>query len=590
MSGLVAFTGPPDRKLLYRLAQRLSHRGDVFDSFATQSSSAAVLEWEDQPKIGARQTGIFQCDAAKFDSAKDHLEGKRPIALAGFSFNEKLHSDFRSWKQLRGSYAVCVANGEGVVVARDMTGCQSLYYGAMTDSQGQKRWLVASEPKAITSELSFRKTLRPASLAQYLAFSFVPAQFTMLEEVFEVEAGTAVELSSNSDPKVTRVFDFESQEYSSGTNDPACQKSRDWVAETKQCIERAVAERLVESEPVVFLSGGLDSSLIAAEVARQSSQPIRTFALHFGAKYTNELPFARQVAERIGSKHEEILIRPKAFLPNLRQMVWHLDEPIGDPITQPNYELASKVSSLGRFVFNGEGGDPLFGGPKNIPMMLAHWYGGIDRPKNFREQAYLASYRRAYEEWSRLLTPDFRLSISESADLEGPLIPFFQTQRPRSFLNKLMAINIRLKGANLILPKVDRMLAAHGLTPLSPLFDDQLTLLSFAMPPTMKLRNGVEKVVLKEAFKGDLPRDIIERPKSGMRVPVHFWFQKDLRRYARKILCKRSIKQTGIFEYERVKQLLDYSTEEGPGRYGLRLWMLLTFEIWRRIVIEGESV
>jgi asparagine synthase (glutamine-hydrolysing) len=256
----------------------------------------------------------------------------------------------------------------------------------------------------------------------------------------------------------------------------------------------------------------------------------------------------------------------------------------------PNFELSRHVAKEVRWVFNGEGGDPCFGGPKNVPMMLHHWYGGIKRGKHFRERQYLASYRRAYDDLYRLLTPDWQKKIDFNSHLIGVLKPFFQSRTPPDFLHKLIAINIRLKGAHLILPKVERMTGAWGLTPLAPLFDERLVKLSFEMPGRMKLSGGVEKIVLKRAFTNRLPPEIIARPKSGMRVPVHFWFKGELKRYARKILGKKSIKNTGIFDPERVRHLLDYNTPEGRARYGLRLWMLITFEIWRRIVIEKEPL
>ncbi len=113
--------------------------------------------------------------------------------------------------------------------------------------------------------------------------------------------------------------------------------------------------------------------------------------------------------------------------------------------------------------------------------------------------------------------------------------------------------------------------------------------LSFQMPSRLKLAGGVEKVVLKRAYEDQLPPEVIARPKSGMRVPVHFWFRGEMKRYARKILNPRHVRRAGMFDPERVKQLLNYDTQEGPGRYGIRLWMLITLEMWRRIVIEGES-
>ncbi|MEZ6138530.1 MAG: asparagine synthase-related protein [Pirellulaceae bacterium] len=587
MSGLVAFTGPPDRDLALRMMQQLSHRGGLVDHVVeTPAGTILAVEWS------TRDDAFHNAGRVAEPSQRTHLGLVRSgiyrtehcvWALSGFAWSALPNlATPQSLRGLRGSFAVACLSDNQLAIARDAVGCQSLYYG-----RAGSRWLVATEPKAITSEASFAKRLRPSAIAQYLAFSFVPGSGTMLENLYEAEAGHLVHLCNGDEPRVERYFQFEDDEYSPEQDDADDDK---WILQTRQCLEQAVAERLTHSEAAIFLSGGLDSSIVAAEVARQSSRPVRTFSIHFGTKYPNELSFARAVAERIGSRHEEVLIEPKRFLPRLRQMVWHLDEPIGDPITQPNFELAAHVSASHDCVWNGEGGDPLFGGPKNLPMMLLHWYGDAERPINFREQAYLASYRRAYEEWTRLLSNDLKQHIDPTRDLEQILQPFFSSVRPRSFLNKLMAINIRLKGANLILPKVDRMLAAHRLTPLSPLFDDQLTRLSFRMPPTMKLRHGIEKYVLKRAYENDLPREVIERPKSGMRVPVHYWFRKELRRYAASILSKRDIQQAGIFNHERVAQLLRYETEEGPGRYGLRLWMLLTFEIWRRIVVEGEAV
>lgn len=241
-------------------------------------------------------------------------------------------------------------------------------------------------------------------------------------------------------------------------------------------------------------------------------------------------------------------------------------------------------------IFNGEGGDPLFGGPKNIPMMLHHWYGGIERGPGFRERMYLASYRRSYEEWPRLMAPDLVAQVDPTRDLEAILTPFFEAESPAALLDKLCAINIRLKGAHLILPKVDRMLGAWGLTAFSPLFDEDLLRASFRMPPTLKFRGGIEKFVLKQAYRDALPESILNRPKSGMRVPVRFWFRSEMKGYAKKILSPREVRRAGIFEPRRVQQLLNYDLEGGAGRYGLRQWMLLTFEIWRRIVVEREPV
>ena len=340
----------------------------------------------------------------------------------------------------------------------------------------------------------------------------------------------------------------------------------------------------------MFLSGGIDSSIVTARLAERShTGPIDTFAIHFGKNYPNELEFAAAVAAQSKTRHHEIAIEPRDFVPRLYEFIRALDEPIGDPVALPNFELARIVGQEFSHVFNGEGGDPLFGGPKNVPMMLHHWYGNeAARSPGHRERAYLASYRRGYEELNHLLTPDLRKGIDQERDLESILSPYFEASMPRLLINKLSLINMRLKGAHLILPKVERTLGAHGLAPLSPLFDEELIDMSFRLPPTLKLDRGVEKIIMKHAFAGRVPQTVIDRPKVGMRVPVYHWMQKELKRFARSILSPRRIRADGIFNEKRIKQLLSYRTEEGPGRYGIRLWMLITFHIWKDIVLDEQ--
>jgi asparagine synthase (glutamine-hydrolysing) len=478
---------------------------------------------------------------------------------------------------LNGSFVIAIQDHDTLHVIRDPAGGRTVFYGRLGG-----RWLIAVEPKGIWSAPGFSRRMRPAAVAQYFAFSFVPGSGTMLEDLWELPAGHRVELRAGAEPRLIRHFAFEHLDSQTVPIENSPQHFR-------ALLEKEVACRMAGgSAPAVLLSGGLDSSVVTAELAAQSARPVRTYAIHFGKRYPNELEYARAVADHCGTEHREIEIRPRDAVRRLRQMVWHLDDPIGDPITAPNFEMASRLSAETHELFNGEGGDPLFGGPKNIPMLMHHWYGGVDHAPGFRERRYLATYRRGYEELGHVLTPEFRTHLDPQRDLESLLTPFFQVPGP--FLHKLLAINTRLKGAHLILPKVERMLGAWGVTPLSPMFTASMVRLSFQTPPQAKLRQGIEKWMIKEAYRDRLPQHIVDRPKSGMRVPVHYWFSGALKRYARKVLNPRRLCEAGIFDPKRVRQWLRYDIEEGPGRYGLRIWMLLTFETWRRIVIEGEKL
>ncbi len=572
MGAIFGFTGPPDQDLADALSQRLSHRTSSKAKQEYGASPDATLGylpprgslpgtlrgiWERETLCAALAGSLFGCSS--FDQLMVRLQSRR-------------------FAELRGSFVLAWCAGDTVHLLRDGAGRRTLYWG-----RAGNRWVFAIEPKAIHSLPEFQPRLRPAALAQYLTFSFVPGSGTMLEDLYELPAGHLLTLKPNAAPKLERWFQPERT-----AADPLSDEA--WAERFRLLFGTAIEELRPPGQPAaVFLSGGIDSSIVTAEVSTRHDAPVHTFAVHFGDRYPNELEFAGVVARRCGTEHHEVCITPKDFVRRLPEIVWQLDEPIGDPVSMPNYELARLVASEGfDRVFNGEGGDPCFGGPKNIPMLLSHWYGGADFSPGFRERAYLASYRRAYEELETLLTPGIRAQIEPERDLEQLLTPFFGTEQPERFLDKLLLINMRLKGAHLILPKVERMLGAHGMVPLSPLFDERLIEVALQLPSHLKLHGGVDKVILKRAFRGRLPDVILDRPKSGMRVPVHYWFKSEMRGFARSLLSRKAIRDAGIFREDRVRQLLRYDPEDGAKRFGLRLWMLMTFEIWRRLVVERQ--
>ena len=579
MSALFGFVGAPDEKRLSRMQDVLSHRGESIETHVGDRLSVGV--WKSDWAIDLVGSGLSENQHGLIALAGFQTLGPTKGIVSLEEIAASLALKQKPPENLTGDFIIAFRANDGrFFLVRDGAGSRTVYY-----SQWKKRLFFASEPKGIWSLSGFSRRLEQDSLAKYLTFSFVPGEATMLQNIKELCPGHCLMMEADGALSTKRYFRFEEVQ----AEESAMLSPAESVAQFRQQFSAAVSDRLAligNESPVVFLSGGLDSSVVAAELCRQSDKKVKTFSLHFGNQYPSELEHARLVADKLGTDHEEVLIQPKDFVANLRKMIWHLDDPIGDPITMPNYELARYVGQQTGFVFNGEGGDPCFGGPKNISMMLLHWYGG-ERAPLFQENAYLASYRRAYEELDHIFTPWFRRKLDLNT-LPQILTPFFQCDRPRNYLDKLTAINIRLKGAHLILPKVERMLAASGVSPLSPLFSSEMVRFSFQIPSTMKLQRGIEKVVMKEAFRDLLPEEIIRRPKSGMRVPVHFWFQGELKKYARKVLRPANIKKGGIFDHRRVKKLLNYSIEEGNGRYGMRLWMLLTFEIWRRMVIDGK--
>jgi asparagine synthase (glutamine-hydrolysing) len=572
MSAIWAFTGPPDAALVQRMGCALAHRAPGTRAAVDTQPRVTVAVAARDARLGGLairdREGVTVAFAGRLPDGTGLDDVADAVAAAGVD----------TIPELPGEWILAIRTNDRLVVARDAAGVRTAYWG-----RHGGRVLVAVEPKGVVAAPGFPRRIHPPSVAQFLAFSFVPGERTALADLFEIPAGHRLDVDlASGTTRLVRWFLHEEIDVADGPAEA-------WVAPTRAAIDRAVATRLPDGEPVsTFLSGGLDSSLVTAAAAvsrrERGEPPPISWSLHFGERYPHELEFAGAVADRVGTDHRVVEVSGRAVATDLRRLVWHLDEPIGDPVTAGNFVLAEAAARESAWILNGEGGDPLFGGPKNLPMLLAHWYPTGTDPR-FREAQYLATWRRAGEEIGTLLHPDVLAEVDLERDLDGVVRPYFVADRPKYFLNKLMVANMRLKGAHLILPKVDRMLGAHAVAPLSPLFDQDVLRLSLEMPPTAKLRFGVEKWVLKQAYADLLPRAVIDRPKSGMRVPVRWWFQGELKRVARDLLSPRAVRRGGVFRPDRVREILRYRT----GRDGLRIWMLVTFELWRRLVVEGET-
>jgi len=481
---------------------------------------------------------------------------------------------------LEGAFTLALERQNELLLLRDPAGIKVIYW-----ARTPQRLLFASEIKALFADPLLEKRLRTEALPEYLTFSFIPGEKTMFEGVFELQPGTLLRYK---DEKVTcrRYFKFEAIE-------PNGNRPEAYIRRIREDLEASVAEccALQADPPGVFLSGGIDSSSVLAVTATQfSHRPLKTFSVHFGKPYADENPFIEMMTGLYRTDHTFLEIRPKNFLKKMRHIIWCLDDPIGDPVTVPNFLLSEAASRSCRIILNGEGGDPCFGGPKNLPMMLAHLYGRMSGPDPlWLEKEYLASYRKCFSDLSRILHPDVWAASEKEDALARIISPFLNTDHPKSFLNKMMSMNIRLKGANLILVKVDKMSSANGILALPPLFSGRIIRSAMACPPASKLTGSIEKAVLKAAVADIVPSAIMDRPKSGMMVPVRFWLQQEMRRHAKHVLSPGRLKQVGLFNAPYVKKLLAYDRNEVQGaRYGQKLWMLLTFMLWHEQMIEEK--
>lgn len=468
--------------------------------------------------------------------------------------------------KLVGSFSLAVWDREREVLwlGRDPAGARTLYYTV----QGLTRW-AAGDLRSLAPYHS--SNLDPIALRDYLCCAFVPGDRTLWQDVRELRPGTRLSWPGDDYQTYWHLeerLDAEGKEESLG-----------WHGNRlRSHLDQVIQDSLPAAPVGVFLSGGLDSSAITALATKLHAHPVHTYSIHFGDPYPNELEFSSLVAQHCGTEHHILEIPLARMWEELPETMAWLDDPIGDPLTVPNLLLGRLARQQVGVVLNGEGGDPCFGGPKNQPMLINQLYGSISPQDSL--QAYLLAFRKCAADLPQLLKPELWGLMQHE-----PYCFADDLQSAASYLNRLMALNIKFKGADQILTKVSNLTRAAGVEGRSPLFDQRIVELSMAIPPQYKLSGVEEKAVLKQAVADLLPEAILKRPKSGMMVPVQAGFQREWKRAARDLLLSRRAAIAPYLNQALIRQWLNYRGDPWR-RYGVKLWLLVSLEIWLQVNLK----
>lgn len=484
------------------------------------------------------------------DADRCHLDGE---ALGGWA------PALPRLGEVDGGFALAWVDPEGLHLARDAVGHRSLYWARRLDGA----IVFGSRLREVVRRTDRRPRLLRPAVATYLAYAYVPQPATLVEGVYAVGPGEELVFSSGEAEPVRR------RRWSLPVEPTAFEPEEQLRAELRRELERAVQEALPEGPVGAFLSGGIDSSLVVALAARRG--PVRALSVSFGPGHANELEWSSLVSRHCGVEHHVVEVSAEAVRRHFDATVGALSMPNGDPLTVPNLLLFQAAAEVTGVVVNGEGGDPCFGGPKNAPMLLAQLYG-----EGGAEEAYLAAHQRCWEDLGEMLEDGL-----PSDHLVEELRPWFEDTRWPGLLNRLMAINITFKGAWHILPKVEHLGAARGVTARSPLFARRVVELSVRVPGQLKRAGAREKHLLKDAVADLLPASVVERPKSGMMVPVEAWFSGPLAGWARERLLDGPGLR-GLVRRRWLERLIDGRLGSLRPRRGIKIWQLLTLESWVR--------
>lgn len=462
-------------------------------------------------------------------------------------------------EKLQGMFAFVVWDSmqQSLWLVRDRVGARTLYYSIT----GNTCWIA---PRLPTLAQKLSPEIDLVALRDYLCCAFVPGERTMWQGIREVRPGTIVRLPDNEATPywhiAERITDAE--------------QPLEWHArKLRGLLDQVIREYLPQDEAVgCYLSGGLDSSLVVALAKKLHTHPVHTYSIHFGAATPNELEFSSLVAAHCQTRHHIIEITPQQMWELHAEAMAYLDDPIGDPLTVPNLILGREAKQSVNVILNGEGGDPCFGGPKNQPMLLTNLYQSEHTPDLV--SAYLASYQKCAMDLPRLLKAEVWQAVRDEPSVFAP-----ELLGAGSYLNRLMFINTKFKGADHILTKVSNLTRACGLEGRSPLFDQRVVEMSLTIPPEYKLSGATEKAVLKAAVQDVLPEAIIARPKSGMMVPVQYWFRKLWPKQARALLLSKHARIRPYLKQELIREWLEYRGDVWS-RYGVKLWLLVSLELW----------
>lgn len=572
MSGICGWVGEADVGLLDSMLAAIAYRGDRVDKATAPGVALGYRWWGDRP---GKSPGIHRQGSHLVACAGTFAP---PVASPASDLVDRIRTGLDS---LDGAFAAAWWDGEQkrLTLIRDPFGVRSLYY-----AEHNGVFYFASELKQLLAIPDLPVEINHAALHKYLTFSFVPGEDVPIKGIRRLLPGRLLRRAGDQ-IDVSDYFTLKEE------IDPKLEDRREAVRVIRSLCVDAVTRRLNgESKVGLYLSGGIDSSAVAVWL-RDAGVSVHAFSLDFGEKSV-EKDQASAVSERLGTPLSFINVRGEDVRDILMDLVWKLDLPFGDAVTGPQYLLGHAAKEHGfDTVFNGEGGDQLFGGWTSKPMISAEIYSDL-YSNDSREEKYLRSYHRFYGLEEELYTPDFRERVGGPGQRRALLEPYLQSDDALSFLNRIRLADISLKGSQNILPRAERMSNAWALDVRVPLFDRALAEASFTLPPNMKLHGACEKYILKLILQKDLPRDVVWRRKFGMSVPITDWTLGPLADVMQELLGPDSLARRGLLRNEYVEQLRqgqNLPNETRKRRVGERLWALGMLEAWLRVFVDGRG-
>jgi asparagine synthase (glutamine-hydrolysing) len=560
----------------------------------------------------------------------NHLALREQLIARGHSYST--HSDtetivhlFEEYgadcvQHLRGMFAFAIwnRNTKTLFIARDRLGIKPLYYRLTPE-----RLIIGSEIKVVLAHGGIRPGFNRAVLPEFLAFGYLSGADTFYSGIQKLAPGHTMTIGPDGKPQIQQYWDLDASKP---------HESRDenyYVRSYRELLEGAVQSHLMSDVPLgMFLSGGLDSSAVAALMTKIRREPIETFAVGYGEQAYSELPYADRVAKHIKSQHREVRVSEQDFFGALPHLIWHEDEPIVWPSSVSLYFVAKLARERVVVVLTGEGSDETLAGYtryaftlKNAAMdrayrsvvpsavrralrnsvanssllgatlrrKLEHTFVGKDGETwdSFYFDNFFSAFSAA--EQCGLLTDEFARAFAPATAYKNVLAYWERSasQAGSAMLQRLLYTDIKTYLVELLM-KQDNMSMAASIESRVPFLDHVLVEFATRIPREVQIQGLAGKRILKKAMEDLLPREIIYRPKLGFPTPWSGWLAGPRLETIRGMLLEPRSRQRGYFRRDAIEKLFDEHRAKHRDNYD-RIWRLLNLELWHRVCLEGES-
>ncbi|MHB8469206.1 MAG: asparagine synthase (glutamine-hydrolyzing) [Gaiellaceae bacterium] len=629
MCGICGFVGRDDEELVRRMTRTMAHRGP-------DGEGIRVLRGSDGPPValGHRRLSIID-PTPRGAQPMAYADGRYWITYNGELYNFRAlraqleHDGFRfesecdtevllamyardgvhMLERLNGIYAFAIWDVERreLFVARDRLGVKPLYHAT---HEGVLYF--ASEVKALLGAIP-KPSFRRDSLADFLTFLWVPDPDTIFDGVYKLPPGHYA-IFADGRLRIEQYWDVRFE--------PEHAPEEEWAARLRETVQSAIRRQMVSDVPLgSFLSGGIDSSAIVAEMTAAVGK-VTTYTVGFAREdlrheiVPDDLQYARRVGREFDVDYHEEILHPR-IVDLLPKLVWHMDEPVADPAIITTYLICAAAREQLTVILSGMGGDEIFAGyprhlaarlgrvadclplalrrglresvearvtlgrpgrlrgPRRNLRKLVH---GLDASPIERYLTYCSYYRD--DELSQLLSPDLRAELAGHDSFRRHR-EYFARVAGEHWLNQILYVDQKTFLPCLNLAYTDKMSMAASTEVRVPLLDDEVVALASRIPPELKLRRLTRKYLFKKSQEGVLPKEIIWRQKAGFGAPVRSWLVGELKPMVDDVLSPANIAARGLFDPVEVRRLID-DNHAGREDNALRIWSLLTFELWQQ--------